>query len=106
MCVCGVEPGKWTPAKRKNYNLLDAVYRHTIQVYPKCWGAILLTFDNCGMWNIRSEILEKRYLGQQLYVNVGPPELSQRDEYSFPANGLRCGIIQGLPDPQPPRDSL
>ncbi|CAN7139994.1 unnamed protein product, partial [Brassica rapa subsp. narinosa] len=101
-----VEPGKWTPAKRKNYNLLDAVYRHTIQVYPKCWGAILLTFDNCGMWNIRSEILEKRYLGQQLYVNVGPPELSQRDEYSFPANGLRCGIIQGLPDPQPPRDSL
>ncbi|CAH2069767.1 unnamed protein product [Thlaspi arvense] len=101
-----VEPGKWTPEKRKNYNLLDAVSRHTIQVYPKCWGAILLTFDNCGMWNIRSEILEKRYLGQQLYANVGPAELSQRDEYSFPANGIRCGLVKDLPDPQPPRNSV
>ncbi|KAJ4868803.1 SKU5 similar 13 [Raphanus sativus] len=73
------EPGRWTPEKRNNYNLLDAVSRHTVQVYPKSWSAILLTFDNAGMWNIRSENWEKRYLGQQLYVSVLSPEKSLRD---------------------------
>ncbi|KAG8484892.1 hypothetical protein CXB51_021318 [Gossypium anomalum] len=44
-----IETGTWSPEKRKHYNLLDAVSRHTIQVFPKSWAAILLTFDNCGM---------------------------------------------------------
>ncbi|XP_010552291.1 PREDICTED: L-ascorbate oxidase homolog [Tarenaya hassleriana] len=93
------EPGRWTPAKRENYNLLDAVSRHTVQVYPKSWSAILLTFDNAGMWNIRSENWERRYLGQQMYVSVLSPEKSLRDEYNIPLNAGLCGIVKGLSKP-------
>ncbi|CAH8340038.1 unnamed protein product [Eruca vesicaria subsp. sativa] len=93
------EPGRWTPEKRNNYNLLDAVSRHTVQVYPKSWSAILLTFDNAGMWNIRSENWERRYLGEQLYVSVLSPEKSLRDEYNIPLNTNLCGIVKGLPLP-------
>ncbi|KAK6936967.1 Multicopper oxidase, C-terminal [Dillenia turbinata] len=96
-----IETGKWTPEKRKNYNLLDAVSRNTIQVYPKCWAAILLTFDNAGMWNIRSENWERSYLGQQLYISVLSPARSLRDEYNFPDTSLRCGIIKDMPKPPP-----
>jgi len=96
-----IEPGTWTPEKRKNYNLLDAVSRTTIQVFPKSWAAIFLTFDNAGMWNIRSEMWEKTYLGQQLYVSVLSPELSLRDEYNIPDNALLCGKVKGLPKPKP-----
>ncbi|CAN8269389.1 unnamed protein product [Cochlearia groenlandica] len=95
------EPGRWTPEKRKNYNLLDAVSRHTVQVYPNSWSAILLTFDNAGMWNIRSENWERRYLGQQMYVSVLSPEKSLRDEYNIPLNTNLCGIVKGLPLPTP-----
>ncbi|KAK4433107.1 L-ascorbate oxidase [Sesamum alatum] len=58
-----IEPGRWSPAKRANYNLVDAVSRHTIQVYPNSWAAIMTTLDNCGMWNLRSNSLERNYLG-------------------------------------------
>ncbi|KAG0467454.1 hypothetical protein HPP92_019034 [Vanilla planifolia] len=97
----GMGPGKWTPESRKMYNLLDAVSRHTIQVYPSSWTAIMLTFDNAGMWNLRSEIWDRRYLGQQLYVSVLSPERSLRDEYNMPENALRCGAVVGLPLPPP-----
>ncbi|KAJ6427883.1 hypothetical protein OIU84_023312 [Salix udensis] len=63
-----VEPGTWTPEKRKHYNLLDAVSRTTVQVFPKSWAAILLTFDNAGMWNIRSEMWERAYLARTAVV--------------------------------------
>ncbi|XP_027334472.1 L-ascorbate oxidase homolog [Abrus precatorius] len=96
-----IEPGRWSPEKRKNYNLLDAVSRHTIQVFPKSWAAIMLTFDNAGMWNLRSEHAENRYLGQQLYVSVLSPERSLRDEYNMPDTQLLCGIVKDLPNPQP-----
>ncbi|KAL9255217.1 L-ascorbate oxidase-like protein [Drosera capensis] len=96
-----IEVGSWTPARRANYNLLDTVSRYTIQVYPKSWAAILLTFDNCGMWNIRSESLERSYLGQQLYVSVLSPERSLRDEYNMPDYALKCGIVKDMPHPPP-----
>ncbi|KAK8545117.1 hypothetical protein V6N12_025966 [Hibiscus sabdariffa] len=92
-----IEPGTWSPEKRMNYNLLDAVSRHTIQVFPKSWAAILLTFDNAGMWNIRSEIWDRAYLGQQLYTSILSPEKSLRDEYNIPENTLLCGIVEGMP---------
>ncbi|KAJ3669114.1 hypothetical protein LUZ60_011064 [Juncus effusus] len=97
----GMGRGKWTPASRKTYNLLDTVSRHTIQVYPKSWTAIMLTFDNAGMWNLRSEIWERRYLGQELYMSVTSPARSLRDEYNMPENAFRCGDVLGLPLPQP-----
>ncbi|MBA0825625.1 hypothetical protein Goarm_010554, partial [Gossypium armourianum] len=96
-----IETGTWSPEKRKNYNLLDAVSRHTIQVFPKSWAAILLTFDNCGMWNIRSEVWDRFYLGQQLYVSVLSPNLSTKDEYNIPEDAQLCGDVIGLPKPKP-----
>ncbi|KAG9454859.1 hypothetical protein H6P81_007763 [Aristolochia fimbriata] len=97
----GMDVGKWSPKSRKNYNLLDAVSRHTIQVYPKSWSAILLTLDNAGMWNVRSNAWERHYLGQQFYISVVSPARSLRDEYSLPDISLRCGIIKDLPTPPP-----
>ncbi|KAF3444364.1 hypothetical protein FNV43_RR14056 [Rhamnella rubrinervis] len=96
-----IEPGRWTPERRKSYNLLDAVSRHTIQVFPKSWAAILLTFDNAGMWNLRSELTERRYLGQQLYISVLSPARSLRDEYNIPDNTMLCGVVKDLPKPPP-----
>ncbi|XP_050215642.1 L-ascorbate oxidase homolog [Mercurialis annua] len=96
-----VEPGTWNPEKRKNYNLLDAVSRTTVQVFPKSWAAIFLTFDNAGMWNLRSEIWERTYLGQQLYASVLSPARSLRDEYNIPDNALLCGLVKDLPKPPP-----
>ncbi|CAL9135879.1 unnamed protein product [Musa acuminata var. zebrina] len=97
----GMGPGKWKPESRKRYNLLDAVSRHAIQVYPKSWTAIMLTFDNAGMWNLRSELWERRYLGQQLYISVQSPARSLRDEYSLPDTVLLCGAVASLPKPPP-----
>ncbi|URE25838.1 L-ascorbate oxidase [Musa troglodytarum] len=95
----GMGHGKWTPESRKNYNLLDTVSRHTIQVYQRSWSAIMLTFDNAGMWNLRSELWERRYLGQQLYISVLSPARSLRDEYNMPNNSLICGDVVNLPRP-------
>ncbi|KAL5563749.1 hypothetical protein UlMin_033496 [Ulmus minor] len=96
-----IEPGRWSPERRRNYNLLDAVSRHTIQVFPKSYAAVMLTFDNAGMWNLRSELTENRYLGQQLYISVLSPARSLRDEYNIPDNALLCGLIKDLPMPPP-----
>ncbi|ONH98928.1 hypothetical protein PRUPE_6G000400 [Prunus persica] len=95
------EPGTWTPAKRSNYNLLDAVSRYSVQVFPKSWAAIMLTFDNAGMWNIRSDQPERRYLGQQFYVDVENIARSLRNEYNMPDNALVCGIVKDMPKPAP-----
>ncbi|CAL8159618.1 unnamed protein product [Prunus armeniaca] len=95
------EPGTWTPEKRSNYNLLDAVSRYTVQVFPKSWAAIMLTFDNAGMWNVRSEQPERRYLGQQFYVGVENIARSLRNEYNMPDNALVCGIVKDMPKPAP-----
>ncbi|KAG0539901.1 hypothetical protein BDA96_03G362200 [Sorghum bicolor] len=95
----GMGPGKWTPACRSTYNLLDTVSRHTVQVYPRSWTAVMMTFDNAGMWSIRSNIWERNYLGEQLYISVTSPERSLRDEYNMPETSLRCGKVVGLPMP-------
>lgn len=98
---CRIEPGRWTPEKRKNYNLLDTISRNTIQVYPHSWAAVFLTLDNAGMWSVRSVSAERSYLGQQLYISVLSPNRSLRDEYNLPDNDLLCGIVKGMPDPAP-----
>ncbi|KAF5196799.1 L-ascorbate oxidase-like protein [Thalictrum thalictroides] len=96
-----IETGKWSPEKRKNYNLLDAVSRHSIELYPKSWAAIMLTFDNAGMWNLRTNLWERYYLGQQMYFSVLSPNYSLRDEYNIPDNAELCGIVKGMPMPKP-----
>lgn len=94
--VAGMNQGQWTPASRNTYNLFDAVSRSTTQVYPQSWTAILLTFDNAGMWNLRSEIWARQYLGQQTYFRVKSPVKSLRDEYDPPRNVLMCGKARSL----------
>nr|GMD68802.1 L-ascorbate oxidase homolog [Ipomoea batatas] len=96
-----IEPGKWSPEKRKNYNLVDAISRHNIQVYPNSWAAVMTTLDNAGLWNVRSEMWERFYLGQQFYFSFLSPARSLRDEYNIPDNQLLCGAVKGKPMPKP-----
>ncbi|XP_073302355.1 L-ascorbate oxidase homolog [Primulina huaijiensis] len=96
-----IEPGRWSPYKRNNYNLVDGVSRHNIQVYPNSWAAVMTTLDNAGMWNLRSEMWERTYLGQQLYFSVLSPARSLRDEYNIPEAQQLCGIVKDLPKPAP-----
>ncbi|KAJ8565132.1 hypothetical protein K7X08_007708 [Anisodus acutangulus] len=96
-----IEPGMWSPEKRKNYNLVDAINRHSIQVYPKSWAAVMTTLDNAGLWNLRSEMWERFYLGQQLYFSVLSPARSLRDEYNLPDNHPLCGVVKGMTMPSP-----
>ncbi|XP_010498473.1 PREDICTED: L-ascorbate oxidase homolog [Camelina sativa] len=93
--VVGMEFGKWSTASRKIYNLNDAVSRCTVQVYPRSWTAIYVALDNVGMWNLRSELWERQYLGQQLYMRVYTTSTSLRDEYQIPKNALLCGRAIG-----------
>lgn len=97
----GIEAGTWSPEKRKNYNLVDAVSRHTIHVYPNSWAAIMTTLDNAGMWNLRSDMMERTYLGQQLYLSVLSENKSLRDEYNILQDQPLCGIVKGLERPSP-----
>ncbi|KAH7443154.1 hypothetical protein KP509_02G022600 [Ceratopteris richardii] len=93
--IVGANGGKWTSASRKEYNLLDAVARSTLQVYPQSWTAVLMELDNVGMWNLRSQIWERQYLGEQLYFKVPNPDGSFRNEADIPPNALRCGRAIG-----------
>ncbi|XP_057961550.1 L-ascorbate oxidase homolog [Malania oleifera] len=85
---------QWTPAMRQRYNKADAVTRHTVQVYPNSWSAILVSLDNKGTWNLRSAIWGRQYLGQQLYVRVWNNEKSPYTEYDIPQNAILCGKAQ------------
>ncbi|XP_050366896.1 L-ascorbate oxidase homolog [Argentina anserina] len=89
--VVGYGSGNWTPDMRRRYNLADAVTRHTVQVYPSGWSAVLVSLDNKGMWNMRSAIWSRRYLGQQLYIRVWNDEKSLYTENDIPQNALFCG---------------
>ncbi|XP_044470646.1 L-ascorbate oxidase homolog [Mangifera indica] len=89
--VVGYGNGQWTPDMRKRYNLADAVSRHTVQVYPSSWSAIYVSLDNKGMWNLRSAIWSRRYLGQQLYLRVWNNQSSPYTETDVPPNELYCG---------------
>ncbi|KAG9440742.1 hypothetical protein H6P81_020907 [Aristolochia fimbriata] len=93
--VVGMGKGQWNPNNRKKYNLVDAVTRHTTQVYPNSWTAILVSLDNQGMWNIRSAMWARQYLGQQLYLRVWTKETSLHNEYNPPSNALLCGKAKG-----------
>ncbi|CAN6289548.1 unnamed protein product [Urochloa humidicola] len=89
--VVGMDVGTWSEQSRDSYNLVDAVSRCTVQVYPRGWTAVLIALDNVGMWNMRSEVWARRYLGQQFYLRVYTPSPSFRDELPIPDNALLCG---------------
>ncbi|XP_028764025.1 L-ascorbate oxidase homolog [Neltuma alba] len=92
----GYGSGVWKPEMRRRYNLVDGVPRHTVQVYPRSWSAILVSLDNKGMWNLRSAIWSRRYLGQELYLRVWNNEKSLFTETDPPPNLLFCGKAKHL----------
>ncbi|KAJ4812500.1 SKU5 similar 17 [Rhynchospora pubera] len=87
----GYGSGAWTESQRSTYNLVDTTSRHTVQVYPNGWSAIFVSLDNQGMWNIRSSMWARQYLGQQFYFRVWTQQQSLANEYTIPSNALRCG---------------
>ncbi|KAH9622586.1 hypothetical protein KSS87_001773, partial [Heliosperma pusillum] len=93
--VVGMDGGTWSEASRSQYNLRDALFRSTTQVYPNSWTAIWIALDNVGMWNLRSEFWARQYLGQQFYLRIYTPSTSLRDEYPIPKNALTCGRAAG-----------
>ncbi|KAK1276828.1 hypothetical protein QJS04_geneDACA005677 [Acorus gramineus] len=93
--VVGFGSGQWTPGMRNRYNLLDAIPRRTVQVYRNSWSAILVSLDNKGMWNLRSDLWERQYLGQQFYIKIWNSEKSFQTEYDIPPNALLCGKAVG-----------
>ncbi|KAK8978240.1 hypothetical protein V6N11_063030 [Hibiscus sabdariffa] len=93
--VVGFGSGQWTPDSRKSYNLVDALTRHTTQVYPNSWTSIFVSLDNQGMWNMRSALWDRQYLGQQFYLRVWDPVRSIANEYDIPNNVLLCGKAVG-----------
>ncbi|KAG8092212.1 hypothetical protein GUJ93_ZPchr0012g19636 [Zizania palustris] len=102
--VVGMDYGEWTEDSRGTYNKGDGVARSTVQVYPGAWAAVLVSLDNVGVWNVRSENLDSWYLGQEVYVKVvNPEDTGNKTEMFIPDNALYCGQLHkyqkyGLPN--------
>lgn len=67
-----------------------------MKVYPGAWTAILVSLDNVGVWNLRTENLDAWYLGQETYVRVVNPEKTNKTELPIPDNALFCGSLSKL----------
>ncbi|KAK8959176.1 Monocopper oxidase-like protein SKU5 [Platanthera guangdongensis] len=67
-----------------------------LQVFPGAWTAILVSLDNVGIWNLRAENLDSWYLGQELYVSVVNPEVTNKTELPLPDNAIFCGALSSL----------
>ncbi|XP_022953761.1 monocopper oxidase-like protein SKU5 [Cucurbita moschata] len=100
--VVGMDFGVWTENSRGTYNKWDGVARCTTQVFPGAWTAVLVSLDNAGIWNLRSENLDSWYLGQELYVSVLNPEVDQ-SEIAMPDNTIYCGLLSSLQKDQSER---
>ncbi|XP_030947626.1 monocopper oxidase-like protein SKU5 [Quercus lobata] len=98
--VVGMDYGEWTENSRGTYNKWDGIARSTTQVYPGAWTAILISLDNVGVWNLRTENLDSWYLGQETYVRVVNPEATNKTELPMPDNALYCGALSKLQKPE------
>ncbi|CAN6477064.1 unnamed protein product [Victoria cruziana] len=98
--VVGMDYGEWTENSRGTYNKWDGVARSTIQVFPGAWTAILISLDNVGFWNLRTENLDSWYRGQEVYLRVVNPEITNKTELPMPSNVLYCGSLAHLQKPQ------
>lgn len=97
--VVGMDYGVWTNDSRGSYNKWDAVARCTIQVFPGGWTAVYVYLDNEGAWSVRTENLDRWYLGQETYIKLVNPE-DKTTEYPAPDNVMYCGALAGLQKPQ------
>lgn len=82
-----------------NLQFLSFRMKCLLQVYPKSWTAIYVSLDNQGMWNLRSAMWDRQYLGQQVYLRVYNPTASLANEYDIPTNALLCGKAAALRHP-------
>ncbi|CAN0908593.1 Monocopper oxidase-like protein SKU5 [Linum grandiflorum] len=98
--VVGMDYGEWSNSSRGTYNKWDGIARTTVQVYPGAWTAILVSLDNVGVWNLRTENLDSWYLGQETYVRVVNPEETNKTELPMPDNALFCGALAKMQKPQ------
>ncbi|EXB54466.1 Monocopper oxidase-like protein SKU5 [Morus notabilis] len=98
--VVGMDYGEWTENSRGTYNKWDGIARTSAQVYPGAWTAILVSLDNVGIWNLRTENLDSWYLGQETYIKVVNPEATNKTELPIPDNALFCGALNKLQKPQ------
>lgn len=98
--VVGMDYGEWTENSRGTYNKWDGIARSTTQVYPGAWTAIMISLDNVGVWNLRTENLDSWYLGQETYVRVVNPEPNNKTEFPMPENVLYCGKLASRQKPQ------
>ncbi|KAL5735066.1 hypothetical protein ACOSP7_032927 [Xanthoceras sorbifolium] len=92
--VVGFGNGEWTQESRNTYNVYDPVVRATVQVYPRGWTAVYAFLDNPGMWNLRSQLLNNWYLGQEFYIRVFNGDPDPAKERPPPQNLLLCGIFR------------
>ncbi|XP_043722917.1 monocopper oxidase-like protein SKU5 [Telopea speciosissima] len=101
--VVGMDYGVWTENSRNVYNKWDGVARCTTQVFPEAWTAILVSLDNVGIWNLRAQNLDSWYLGQEAYMSVVNPKLTDKTEFSLPDNTIYCGLLSYLQKDQADR---
>nr|CAB3466684.1 unnamed protein product [Digitaria exilis] len=87
--------GEWSENSRGTYNKWDGVSRCTTQVFPGAWTAVMLSLDSPGFWNVRTEILDTWYLGQETYIRVVDPDGGYNvTEMVAPDNMLYCGLLK------------
>lgn len=98
--VVGMDYGEWTENSRGTYNKWDGIARSTTQVFPGAWTSILISLDNVGAWNLRTDNLDSWYLGQETYIRVVNPEATNKTEFPVPDNALFCGALSKLQKPQ------
>nr|XP_043605868.1 monocopper oxidase-like protein SKU5 [Erigeron canadensis] len=98
--VVGMGYGEWTNDSRGTYNKWDGIARGTTQVFPGAWTAVLISLDNVGVWNLRTENLDSWYLGQETYIRIVNPEKNNKTELPMPDNALFCGALSRLQKPQ------
>ncbi|KAL0307835.1 UNVERIFIED_CONTAM: Monocopper oxidase-like protein SKS1 [Sesamum angustifolium] len=99
--VVGMGYGEWTENNRDSYNKWDAISRSTVQVFAGGWTAVYVSLDNVGVWNLRTENLDRWYLGQETYMRIiNPEDHSNKTELPVPDNALYCGALSRMQKPQ------
>ncbi|GAB2222106.1 hypothetical protein Drorol1_Dr00013307 [Drosera rotundifolia] len=93
--VVGMGFGVWTNESRSQYNKWDAICRSTVQVFPGAWTAVFVYLDNEGAWNIRTENLDRWYLGRETYIRIINPE-TNKTEFAPPVDVRYCGPLAYL----------
>ncbi|KAG9148933.1 hypothetical protein Leryth_026062 [Lithospermum erythrorhizon] len=95
--VVGMGYGDWSVDSRGTYNRWDAIFRSTTQVLPGGWTALFVSLDNVGVWNLRTENLDRWYLGQETYMKIlNPEDTANKTELPVPVNALFCGALNHM----------